>query len=211
MKVNIYLETDKQNQECTWRKYGYVLEAMAGRCIPVTRVGFGSAEGTYHKCNLQALEEALVRFHKECEVCVYTKDAFVAARILKIDEMAATDFKDTKGKPIKNAKEWESICRKIKECSIVISSHSGKHTYSVWMQEEMKKMEEIWGKGWSLRPEQNPADMEYIGTITRSGYKFTYYKDQKGGIYFDNEPENGKPEWMRRADEERGRRNRHKH
>lgn len=56
MKVNIYLETDKQNQECTWRKYGYVLEAMAGRCIPVTRVGFGSAEGTYHKCNLQALE-----------------------------------------------------------------------------------------------------------------------------------------------------------
>ena len=141
MKVNIYLETDKQNQECTWRKYGYVLEAMAGRCIPVTRVGFGSAEGTYHKCNLQALEEALVRFHKECEVCVYTKDAFVAARILKIDEMAATDFKDTKGKPIKNAKEWESICRKIKECSIVISSHSGKHTYSVWMQEEMKKIE----------------------------------------------------------------------
>lgn len=107
MKVNIYLETDKQNQECTWRKYGYVLEAMAGRCIPVTRVGFGSAEGTYHKCNLQALEEALVRFHKECEVCVYTKDAFVAARILKIDEMAATDFKDTKGKPIKNAKEYD--------------------------------------------------------------------------------------------------------
>ena len=40
-------------------------------------------------------------------------------------------------------------------------------------------MEEIWGKGWSLRPEQNPDDMEYIGTITRSGYKFTYYKDQK--------------------------------
>lgn len=38
MKVNIYLETDKQNQECTWRKYGYVLEAMAGRCIPVTRL-----------------------------------------------------------------------------------------------------------------------------------------------------------------------------
>lgn len=73
MKVNIYLETDKQSQECTWRKYGYVLEAMAGRCIPVTRVGFGSAEGTYHKCNLQALEEALVRFHKECEYRYYSE------------------------------------------------------------------------------------------------------------------------------------------
>ena len=29
MKVNIYLETDKQNQECTWRKYGYVLEGCS--------------------------------------------------------------------------------------------------------------------------------------------------------------------------------------
>ena len=55
MKVNIYLETDKQTQEYTWRKYGYVLEAMCGRRPPVTRVGFGSVEGTYHKCNLQAL------------------------------------------------------------------------------------------------------------------------------------------------------------
>ena len=114
MKVNIYLETDKQTQECTWRKYGYVLEAMCGRRPPVTRVGFGSVEGTYHKCNLQALAEALEQFRKECEVCIHTKDAFVAARILKIDEMAAADFKDTKGKPIKNAQEWESICRKIK-------------------------------------------------------------------------------------------------
>ena len=80
MKVNIYLETDKQSQECTWRKYGYVLEAMCGRRPPVTRVGFGSVEGTYHKCNLQALAEALEQFRKECEVCIHTKDAFVAAR-----------------------------------------------------------------------------------------------------------------------------------
>lgn len=92
MKVNIYLETDKQNQECTWRKYGYVLEAMAGRCIPVTRVGFGSAEGTYHKCNLQALEEALVRFHKECEVCVYTKPNGCAEPTKKEDDGIDTNI-----------------------------------------------------------------------------------------------------------------------
>lgn len=151
MKVNIYLETDKQTQECTWRKYGYVIETMAGRRMPVTRVGFGSTEGTYHKCNLQALAEALERFHKECEVCIYTKDAFVAARILKTDEMAAAGFKDTKGKQIKNAKEWEDICRKLKECRITISSHPGKHTYSVWMQEKMRKDGGDMGKG--LEPE----------------------------------------------------------
>lgn len=34
--------------------------------------------------------------------------------------------------------------------------------------------------------------MECLGTITKSGTRFTYYKDGKGGIWFDDEPEGGK-------------------
>ena len=79
MKVNIYLETDKQSQECMQRKYGYVIETIF-KGTPITREGFGSIEGTYHKTNLQALIKALGHFHKECEVCVHTRDAFVATR-----------------------------------------------------------------------------------------------------------------------------------
>lgn len=75
MKVNIYLETDKQSQECMQRKYGYVIETIF-KGTPITREGFGSIEGTYHKTNLQALIKALGHFHKECEVCVYTRDAY---------------------------------------------------------------------------------------------------------------------------------------
>lgn len=41
--------------------------------------------------------------------------------------------------------------------------------------------------------------MECLGTITKSGTRFTYYKDEKGGIWFDDEPIGGKPEWMQRA------------
>lgn len=108
MKVNIYLETDKQSQECMQRKYGYVIETIF-KGTPITREGFGSIEGTYHKTNLQALIKALGHFRKECEVCVYTRDAFVATRILKTDDMMAAGFKDTKGKPIKNAQEWETV------------------------------------------------------------------------------------------------------
>lgn len=59
-------------------------------------------------------------------------------------------------------------------------------------------VEEYWGKGWSLRPEQDILTMECLGTITKSGTRFTYYKDEKGGIWFDDEPEEGKPEWMQR-------------
>lgn len=53
---------------------------------------------------------------------------------------------------------------------------------------------ELWGKGWSLRPEQDPRTMTYIGTITRAGMKFHYYRGDDGEIYFDDEPEGGKPE-----------------
>mgnify|MGYP000013638172 FL=1 len=130
MKVNIYLETDKQSQECMQRKYGYVIETIF-KGTPITREGFGNIEGTYHKTNLQALIKALGHFHKECEVCVYTRDTFVATRILRTDDMMAAGFKDTKGKLIKNAQE----------CKITISSQAGKHTYSAWLQEEMKKRE----------------------------------------------------------------------
>ena len=43
-------------------------------------------------------------------------------------------------------------------------------------------VEEYWGKGWSLRPEHDKSTMECLGTITRSGIQFTYYKDEKGGM-----------------------------
>ena len=69
-------------------------------------------------------------------------------------------------------------------------------------------VKELWGKAWSLRPGQNTANMKYVGTIIKSGIRFTYYQDETGGIWFDSEPVEGKPEWMQRADEARRRRNR---
>lgn len=50
--------------------------------------------------------------------------------------------------------------------------------------------------------------MECLGTIIKSGTRFTYYKDEQGGIWFDDEPVEGKPEWMLQAEKERRRRNR---
>ena len=50
--------------------------------------------------------------------------------------------------------------------------------------------EELWGKGWSLRTEQDPRTMTYLGTVTKSGIHFHYYRDDDGG----------KPDWMERAD-----------
>lgn len=138
MRVNIYLETDKQCQAYTQRKYGYVIETVYNGQIE-TREGFGSSESTYHQCNLQALAQALKRFHAKCEVCVYTKDAFVAARVQRISDLAAVDFKDTKDKNIKNADEWKKVYQKVSELDLQIISCVGNHSYSQWLLEAMMK------------------------------------------------------------------------
>lgn len=67
----------------------------------------------------------------------------------------------------------------------------------LYVTSRLGKITEMAGSGW-----------ECLGTITKSGTRFTYYKDEKGGIWFDDEPIGGKPEWMQRADKERRRRHR---
>ena len=61
-------------------------------------------------------------------------------------------------------------------------------------------VEELWGKAVSLRPDQNPMTMEFLGMIVRNGVRYRYYRDEGGEILYDSEPEEGKPEWMLRAD-----------
>ena len=138
MKVDIYLETDKQCQACIQRKYGYVIEIMHHGQL-LTREGFGDGVSTYHQCNLQALAKALARFHSSCEICVHTKDTFVTSRVLRISDLAADAFKDTKGKDIKNADEWKKVYDVINRLKLKVSSLAGVHSYSQWLQEEMIK------------------------------------------------------------------------
>lgn len=53
-------------------------------------------------------------------------------------------------------------------------------------------VKEVWGKAWSLKPDQSTANMKCLGTVIKSGIRFTYYQDEKGGIWFDDEPVEGK-------------------
>ena len=55
---------------------------------------------------------------------------------------------------------------------------------------------ELWGSGWSLRPDQDQRTMTYLGSVVRSGTRFNYYKDENNDIYFDDEPEDGKQEHL---------------
>lgn len=118
-EVNIYIETDSVFQGKTDRKCGYVLSVMT-RHGEKTKEGFGHLEGTYHQTVLITLAEALERMAVPCHICVHTKDVYVASRILKLEEMAGSDWMDSKGKQIKNTEEWRRI-----ECSWLIMTNRG--------------------------------------------------------------------------------------
>lgn len=50
-------------------------------------------------------------------------------------------------------------------------------------------VKELSEQAWSLRPDQNPATMEFLGMSVRNGVRYRYYRDEGGAILYDSEPE----------------------
>lgn len=140
MKVDIYIETSSTYQGTADRKCSYVL-SVSIRNEERTREGFGHFEGTYHQTVLLTLAEALERMIVPSEICVHTRDAYVSSRILKLEELAGSGWKDTKGEPIRNAEEWKRVYAAVHALPDVhqLSEKTEKHSYSGWLQEEMEK------------------------------------------------------------------------
>lgn len=139
-KVDIYIETSSTFQGATNRKCGYVLSTVINS-EEKTREGFGHIHGTYHQTVLTTLAEALERMAVPSEICIHTRDMYVASRISKLEEMAGSGWKDVKEEPIKNAEEWERVyaaAHALPEAH-KLSARSGKHSYSGWLQEEFEK------------------------------------------------------------------------
>lgn len=60
------------------------------------------------------------------------------------------------------------------------------------METELKK---AWEEAFSLRGDE--TNLEYIGTITKSGTDYIFYTDSHGEYWYDSKPEGKeKPEWM---------------
>lgn len=138
--VDIYLETSSIFQGTTDRKCGYALSVLVHN-EEKTREGFGHYKGTYHQTVLLTLAEALERMTVPSEICIHTRDMYVASRISKLEEMAGSGWKDVKEEPIKNAEEWERVYAAAHALPEThkLSAKSGKHSYSGWLQEEFEK------------------------------------------------------------------------
>lgn len=142
MKVDIYIETSSAYRGITDRKCSYVLSTMI-RNEERTKEGFGHFEGTWHQTVLIALAEALEHMKKPCEICIHTRDVYVCSRISKLEELAGSGWKDSKGETIKNAEEWQRVYSAVHAFTTAhkLTGSSGKHSYSEWLREEMEKRE----------------------------------------------------------------------
>ena len=85
---------------------------------------------------------ALSRIRKTSNVCVHTEDVYVVSRIRKLPEMAAANWEDARGTRIGNAELWKRIWELIEEHRLTLTAKAGKHSYSNWLQEAMKKRKE---------------------------------------------------------------------
>lgn len=135
-RVNIYIETNKGHQKSVQRKYGYVLETQIKNEL-VTREGFGEMEATHHGVILHAIAESIGRIIVPSEIVIHARDDYVTARILMWKKLREMEFRDAKGKEIKNAAEWRTICEAADFHRI--STICGKHEYTDWLLGQMEK------------------------------------------------------------------------
>lgn len=137
MQVNIYIETDTKSPKRQKRRIAYVLEAIV-RGEAATRTAIEEVEETYHGATLRALEKALARLTKPCDVKVYAQDAWVLGMLTgQIEKWKDANFLNAKGKPIADQAVWLHIW--VMTEYRTVTAAAGPHAYSNWMIREMQK------------------------------------------------------------------------
>lgn len=153
-RVDVFIETSSRFRGNVERKCGYVLSTQL-RNEEKTRKHFGRVSGTYHQAVLLTMTDALDHLTKGCDVYFHVSDLYVTSRLGKIREMADAGWLNAKGKPIANREEWRKVFNAMNQLPDAhkISAKTEKHSYSMWLREEMKRRECGRMLGQGLEPE----------------------------------------------------------
>ncbi len=141
--VHIYVETDSTSPRSAARMTGYVLEYKKQSGETKTIEGFSKKMGTYHRAILLAMEDALKRMIRPCELHIHTQDEYVLNSIDKyLHIWAANGYRNKKGDLVKNHFEWGRIWELLQGHLIVIEA--GMHSrYSDMVTQMREKTREI--------------------------------------------------------------------
>ena len=138
MEVHIYIGTDSKAPRVQTRKYGYVLACTLKGKLE-TKQGFRETKGTYNRAVLEAITEAVARVVKPSEIHIHTENTFVLTMLEEnLDKWEQNGYVTTKGEPVANGDLWKQLKEKAGEHLLL--SEPGKHEYSMWIQEQLKRV-----------------------------------------------------------------------
>ena len=138
MEVHIYIGTDSKAPRTQVRKYGYVLACTLKGKLK-TKQGFKETKGTYNRATLEAITEAIGRVVKPSEIHIHTENAFILTMLEEnLDRWEQNGYVTTKGEPVANRDLWKQLKEKAGEHLLL--SEPGKHEYSMWIQEQLKRV-----------------------------------------------------------------------
>ena len=138
MEVHIYIGTDSKAPRVQVRKYGYVLACTLKGKLE-TKQGFKETKGTYNRATLEAITEAVGRVVKPSEIHIHTENVFILTMLEEnLDRWEQNGYVTTKGKPVENGDLWKRLKEKAGEHLLL--SEPGKHEYSMWIQEQLKRV-----------------------------------------------------------------------
>lgn len=138
-EVHLYIETDSRSLRSTQGCWGYVLEYKTPQDIVFTKCEVGSGMGTDKGLLLAAVVRACERIKKESHVTVHTSSQFLVNGFNKwMKDWKTNNWIAASGKEVKNRYQWQEIADNelIKKVSAV---EDRDHTYSAWLQTEIKR------------------------------------------------------------------------
>ena len=67
----------------------------------------------------------------------------------------------------------------------------------------VEELEKAWESAWSMRADTDLSGMIFIGSITRNNREYQFWRDLKGGYWYDSKPAGReKPEWQQRVEKQ---------
>ena len=124
---------------------GFMLETIY-KGETITLYDFFSVECNKETSETIALEKALSRLQKPCDVELYASTSLAASRLNSgiMHSWVANDWKNSKGCEIKDAELWQSLLN-IYEKNVVslVMNRTDHHSYTNWMMDYIEKNEEL--------------------------------------------------------------------
>ena len=134
-QVNLYFKNQHKGPGKTTRQGVYILEFITAT-EPVTLTGFLTTENcTKNKADTLILIKALSRIKMPVSLAIYAKNPYILS-ILGKDKKHQDLCINQKGELLSNAEEWKKVDNLLKNHTYTISSD--KHSYSDWMELELK-------------------------------------------------------------------------